>query len=95
MSVSIKEVVSKKDLKNFIKFPHTLYKDTPYWVPPLHFDEMTTLGKKSNPAFDFCEARYWLAYKENEIVGRIAGIINKRAIGIWEETRPLRMDRLY
>ena len=83
MSVSIKEVVSKKDLKNFIKFPHTLYKDTPYWVPPLHFDEMTTLRKESNPAFDFCEARYWLAYKENEIVGRIAGIINKRAIGIW------------
>ena len=83
MSVLIKEVVSKKDLKNFIKFPHTLYKDTPYWVPPLHIDEMTILGKESNPAFDFCEARYWLAYKENEIVGRIAGIINKRAIGIW------------
>jgi GNAT superfamily N-acetyltransferase len=83
MSVSIKEVVSKKDLKNFIFFPHTLYKNNPNWVPPLHYDEMTTLRKKSNPAFDFCEAKYWLAYKENKIAGRIAGIINKRAIQIW------------
>ncbi|MGD0886763.1 MAG: hypothetical protein ABSA46_18125 [Thermodesulfovibrionales bacterium] len=82
MSVSIKEVVSRKDLKNFIGFPHTLYKDNPNWVPPLHFDEMTTLGKKSNPAFDFCEAKYWLAFKENKIAGRIAGIINERAIQI-------------
>jgi len=83
MSVLIKEVVSKKDLKNFIRFPHTLYEDNPYWVPPLHFDEMTTLRKKSNPAFEFCEAKYWLAYKENKIAGRIAGIINERAIQIW------------
>lgn len=83
MTVSIREVLSKKELKEFIKFPHALYKGNPYWVPPLHFDEMTTLGKKSNPAFEFCKARYWLAFKDNKIAGRIAGIINERSIAIW------------
>ena len=83
MTINIEEATSKKDLKRFIRFPHTLYKKSPYWVPPLHFDEITTLSAKSNPAFEFCKAKYWLAYKDNQIVGRIAGIINEKAISIW------------
>ncbi len=84
MEVTIKEVVSKKEMKKFILFPHKLYKDCPYWVPPLNMDEMTTLSKKTNPAFDFCRAKYYLAYKGNDIVGRIAGIINEKYVEVWK-----------
>lgn len=84
MGVIIKEVVSKKDLKDFIRLPHTLYKNCPSWVPSLNFDEMATLDKKKNPAFESCRARYWLALKDGEIAGRIAGIINEKYIEVWK-----------
>jgi len=75
--VQIKEVQTKEQLSNFIKFPDILYLDNKYRVPQLHYYEKTILDLKKNPAFEFCEAKYWLAYQENQIVGRIAGIINK------------------
>lgn len=78
MSLILKEASSKKDLKNFIAFPYSLYKDNKYWIPPLRFDEMKSLDKKVNPAFDFCESKYWLVYKDYQIVGRAAGIINSK-----------------
>lgn len=83
MSIIIKEVTNKKQLKAFIDFPTRLYKNHRYYVPPLRFDEKSTLQKKSNPAFDYCEARYWLAYKNDKVVGRIAGIINNAYIEKW------------
>jgi len=83
VALQIKEVQSKKDLKKFISFHYDLYKGNKYWVPPLRFDEMNTLNWNKNPAFDFCEAKYWLAYKDGKIVGRIAGIINNRYIEKW------------
>ena len=58
MSIIIKEVETNADLKKFIQFPFKIYKDTPYWVPPLIFDEMKTLRRDKNPAFDFCESAY-------------------------------------
>jgi hypothetical protein len=82
--VTVREVVSKKELGDFIRFPNTLYKDCPVWVPPLDFDETGTLDKTKNPAFDFCRAKYWLARRDGKIVGRIAGIINDRYIEIWK-----------
>ena len=85
MAIELKEVITKKDLKSFIKFPFRLYKENKYWVPPLIFDELKTLRKEKNPAFDFCEAKYWLAYKNDEIVGRIAGIINHRYNEKWHQ----------
>jgi len=87
MTIEIKEVVSKGDLKKFIRFPYKLYKDNPYWVPCLDMDEKMTLSKEKNPAFEFCDARYWLAYQNGEIVGRVAGIINHRANKCWNENR--------
>ncbi|MFZ1282436.1 MAG: hypothetical protein WAR59_16475, partial [Ignavibacteriaceae bacterium] len=78
MSLIIKEVSSKSDLKNFIAFPYDLYKGNNFFIPPLRFDELKTLDKKVNPAFDFCESKYWLVYKDNRIVGRVAGIINSK-----------------
>jgi hypothetical protein len=79
MRVAIKEVTDKRLLKKFIKFPNKLYKGNRYYVPQFIASEFSTLSKEKNPAFEFCEARYWLAYDENNaIVGRIAGIINNR-----------------
>ncbi len=85
MSITIKEVITKGDLKKFIKFPFELYKGNKYWVPPLIFDDVKTLSKDKNPAFEFCDARYWLAYKDGKIAGRIAAIINHKFNETWNQ----------
>ncbi|MBU1299770.1 MAG: hypothetical protein KJ963_03845 [Bacteroidetes bacterium] len=85
MKTNIQEVKSKKDLKKFIRFPFDLYKNNPYWIPPMIHSELQTFQPKKNPAFDYCDAKYWLAYRENIIVGRIVGIINHRSIEIWKK----------
>lgn len=79
----VRPVNSKQDLKRFVAFPFQLYKGNPYWCPPLTFDEIRTLSKEQNPAFEFCEAQYWMAFQNGKPVGRIAGIINHREPGIW------------
>jgi GNAT superfamily N-acetyltransferase len=84
MSIEMREVKSLGDLKKFIGFPYKMYKNHPYWVPPLFMDEMNTLRKDKNPAFEHCEAKYWLAYKNKRIVGRIAVIINQLYIDKWK-----------
>ncbi len=81
--IEIKEVVTDKDLKKFIRFVNELYAGCPQWVPALEFDELNTLRKDKNPAFEHSKARYWLAYKDGRIVGRIAGIINYAANQKW------------
>lgn len=85
MSILIKEVKSKSDLKKFVCFPFQIFKGNKFWVPPLIFDELKTLSKEKNPAFDFCESKYWLAYKDNKIAGRIAGIINHKCNEKWNQ----------
>lgn len=74
--ISIQEVTSKKELKQFVLFPFELYKDSKYWVPPLINDELKVFDKTINPAFENAEVWFYLAYKNNRIVGRIAVIIN-------------------
>ncbi|SDH49558.1 GTP cyclohydrolase [Winogradskyella thalassocola] len=74
--ITIKEATSKKDLKAFVRFPFKLYKDSKYWVPPIIKQELETFNKDKNPIFKDAEARFFLAYKAGEIVGRIAAIIN-------------------
>ncbi|MDR0542100.1 MAG: hypothetical protein LBH19_07785 [Dysgonamonadaceae bacterium] len=85
MSVVIKEVTSKAALRQFVKFNIELYKGNPYHVPGLISDEIMTLDKEKNPAFEFCEAIYFLAYKNDQIAGRIAGLINHRANKTWNQ----------
>ena len=87
MSVVIKEVTSKKELKKFVKFNIDLYKGNPYHIPGLIEEEMVTLDKKKNPAFEVCDAIYFLAYKDDKIVGRIAGMINRRSNEVWNQER--------
>jgi len=74
MTVEIREVTSNRDLKTFIRYPLSLYKGNPYYVPSLYTDEVNTLRKDKNPAFADAQARYWLAYRDGEIVGRVAAI---------------------
>lgn len=84
-SIQIKRVETKKDLKRFIEFHYDLYKGDPYDVPNLYSDEVNTLSKNKNAAFDFCEAEYYLALKEGKIVGRVAAIINHKANEKWKK----------
>lgn len=79
MSIEIKRVETKKGLAKFIDFHYDLYKGNAYDAPTLFFDDMNTLSPDKNVAFDFCEAEYFMAYKDGKIVGRVAAIINKRA----------------
>ena len=72
-------------MRKFISFPETLYQGCNNWVNPLYLDECATLSKKSNPAFEFCEAFYFLAYKDGRIVGRVAAIINHNANKSWNQ----------
>ncbi len=83
MSVVIKEVSTKGELKKFIWFGINMYKDCPYAAPPLMMDDLMNLSKGKNPALDFCDTAYFLAYRGKEIVGRIAGIIHPVANETW------------
>ena len=74
--IEITEVTNPKQLRQFVTFPFELYKNCPYWVPPLIKDEMETLDSDKNPVFKNAEAAYYLAYKEGAIAGRIAVILN-------------------
>jgi len=85
MAIEIREVKTKKDLKKFIWFGINLYKNCEFAAPPLLMDDLLNLTKGSNPALDFCETAYFLAYKDGEIAGRIAGIINPRANETWNQ----------
>ena len=83
MSVEIKKVTTKKELKAFIRFNYEMYKDNPYSVPDLYEDMVSTFSKEKNPAFEFCDADYFMAYKDGKAVGRVAAIINRRANEAW------------
>ncbi|RZK04395.1 MAG: GTP cyclohydrolase, partial [Flavobacterium sp.] len=74
--ITIREAITKKDLLEYIKFPFSLYKNDPYWVPPLIDDELETFNKDKNPAFQSAEAKFYIAYKDGQIAGRITAIIN-------------------
>lgn len=74
--MTIKEVTSKEDQKKFVMLPFSLYKGNAYWVPPIIKDEYKIFNLETNPALNFCEAKYWIAEEDGRCVGRIAAIIN-------------------
>ncbi len=84
MAIEIRKVESRKDLKRFVEFHYDLYQGNEYDVPTLFSDDMTTLDKKKNAAFDFCEADYFMAFKDGKLVGRVAAIINHKANEKWQ-----------
>ena len=79
--ITIKEAKTKAELKDFIKFSFELYKGNPYWIPPIINDELEGFDKTKNPAFESAEAYFYIAYRDNKIVGKIAAIIN------WDEVK--------
>lgn len=86
-SITIKKVETKEDLKAFIEFHYDLYEGNEYDVPNLYSDEVNTLSKDKNAAFDFCVANYYLAIRDNKVVGRVAAIINNKANEKWNQKR--------
>jgi len=85
MSVEIKEINSPSELKTYIKFGIALYKDNPYYIPPLIDEEVATLRRDKNPAFqEECESKYLVAYKNGKMAGVITGIINYRGNRLWD-----------
>jgi len=74
--ISVKKIDSKKDLKAFVKFPFSIYKDSKYWVPPIISQELDTFNKDKNPIFLDADATFFLAYRNDKIVGRIVAITN-------------------
>ena len=85
MSVIIREVTSKQDLKKFIWFGINLYKNCEFAAPPLLVDDLLNLSVGKNPALDFCEVGFFLAYKNDKIAGRIAAIINPVSNKTWNQ----------
>ena len=83
MSVQIKTVSSKREMKIFARFANKLYKGNKYYVPSMPMDDLNTFDKEKNGAFDFSEAEFYLAYKDGEVVGRVAAIINHKANDSW------------
>ena len=77
MSVLIKEVKTKKELKHWVDFPTKLYKGNDFYVHPLRSDEFAIFDPEKNVSFDECEIVFYLAYRDNKVVGRICGIIQK------------------
>ena len=86
--IVVKTAKSKKDFKDFVNFPFKLYKNSKFWVPPISKEELNTMDRTKNPVFKNAEAEYFLAYKENKIVGRIAAIVN------WVEVKEQKKNKL-
>lgn len=84
MAIQIKTVTTRKDLKTFVRFANRLYRGNRYYVPSMPFDDLNTLDPKKNGAFDFSKAEYYLAYRDGELVGRVAAIINYKANEAWK-----------
>ncbi len=78
-NIEIKELsLTKKDITKFVKFGIDLYKGNDCYVPPLIFDEVATFSPDKNPAFDFCEAALFMAYRDGKPVGRVAAMVNNK-----------------
>lgn len=86
--IIIKEARTRGEMKAFVKYPFSLYRNHPYWVPPVVREEMDSFNPKVNPVFEQAEARFFLAYSGRKIVGRIAAIIN------WTEVRELGYSKI-
>ena len=86
-NIEIREVQTKAELRKFVDYPNELYKDVPQFVPAFYGDDLADWDKKKNPAFDYCEARCFLAYRDGEIVGRIGAILSHKSNDTWDTNR--------
>ena len=77
--VIVKEISQRRDIEKFISFPNEMYRDNPYYVPDMFDSQVKDFDREKNPAFEYCDAKCFLAYRDGKIVGRIAGIYNTHA----------------
>ncbi|MBD5337225.1 MAG: N-acetyltransferase [Bacteroides sp.] len=79
MSIEIRQITpTRSELKKFVQFQIDLYEGNAFFVPPLISDDVNTLDPQKNPAFDFTDAAYFMAYRDGKPVGRIVGMINRQ-----------------
>ncbi len=83
-TIEIKQVSNRKELTQFVQFYYDLYRGNNYAVPYLFNEEMNTLRSDRNPSFECCDARYFMAFRNGHLVGRVAAIINRRANECWQ-----------
>lgn len=85
--VEIREVRTRSELKKFVDYPNVLYRDVPQFVPAMYGDDLGDWNPKKNPAFEYCDAKCWLAWRDGKIVGRIGAILSRRANEKWHMNR--------
>ena len=81
--VEIREVRTRSELRRFVNYPNVLYKDVPQYIPSMIGDDLSDWNPKKNPAFSYCDAKCWLAWRDGKVVGRIGAILSKRANEKW------------
>lgn len=86
-AVVVREVTTKRELRKFVDFPNRLYRNVPQFVPAFYGDDLADWDKKKNPAFEYCEAKCWLAWRGKDIVGRIGAILSHKANEKWGTNR--------
>jgi GNAT superfamily N-acetyltransferase len=91
--VEIRQVIAKKDIKKYIAFPDKLYKGVKNFVPELKSDEYSMYFPETNFAFEYCDAKFFLAYRDGKIVGRIGAIVNRSANKFWNQ-KQIRITRV-
>ena len=82
-TVTVKEVKTGKERRAFVDYPNKLYRDCEQYIPSFYSDDLSDWDPKKNPAFEYCDAKCFLAYKNGEIVGRIGAIISHKANEKW------------
>ena len=85
--VEIREVRTKAELRKFVDFPNRMYKDVPQFIPAMYGDDLQDWDRKKNPAFEYCEGKCWLAYRDGQPVGRIAAVLSRKANEKWNLNR--------
>ena len=83
--ITVKEVLTKKDLRDFIYLPSRIHKDEPNWLPPLYTDEWLLFNREKNKSYQYADAVFYLAWKNGKPVGRIMGLVNNRYNQIQDE----------
>lgn len=85
--VTVKEVKTKAELRKFVDFPNKLYQDVPQFIPAMYGDDLSDWDPKQNPAFEYCEGKCFLAYRDGKLVGRIGAILSHKANATWNTKR--------
>ena len=74
--ITIKEVITRKELRDFIYLPEKVHRDEPDWLPPIYMDEWQLFDRKKNKSFNYADAILLLAYRDGKPVGRIMGPVS-------------------